>query len=100
MKTIGIDQSLWNTSYFEHKCMKNIKNIYQHRSKCGDQNKLNNILDADMLSSPWRVIDDSPNVSMTSAPVKKPIDSKSLCLFTNILDVKQKTEKRRILAAK
>ena len=37
---------------------------------------------------------------MTSTPVNKPRASKSLCLFTNILDVKQKTAKRRIGAAK
>ena len=28
---------------------------------------------------------------MTPTPVKKPSDRKSLCLFTNILDVKKKT---------
>ena len=37
---------------------------------------------------------------MTSTPVKKPSARKSLCLFTNILDVKPKTEKRRFVAAK
>ena len=37
---------------------------------------------------------------MTSTPVKKPSASKSLCLFTNILDVKPTTEKRRFVAAK
>ena len=36
----------------------------------------------------------------TSTPVKKPSARKSLCLFTNILDVKPKTEKRHIVAAK
>ena len=34
MKTIGIEQSLCTRSYFEHKCMKNIKKIYQHAGKC------------------------------------------------------------------
>ena len=37
---------------------------------------------------------------MKSTPVKKRSARKSLCLFTNILDVKQKTEKRCIEAAK
>ena len=46
------------------------------------------------------VIDNSPNVTMTSKTVKKLSDRKSLCLFTNILNVKQKTEKRFIVAAK
>ena len=36
MKTIGIDQSSFTKSTFEHKCMNNIKNIYQHAGKCDD----------------------------------------------------------------
>ena len=37
---------------------------------------------------------------MASTPVNKPSARKSQCLFTNILDVKQKISKRRIVAAK
>ena len=37
---------------------------------------------------------------MTSTPFKKSSARKSLCLFTNILDVKPKTAKRRFVAAK
>ena len=37
---------------------------------------------------------------MTSTPVKKPSARKSLCLFTNILDVQPKTAKGRFVAAK
>ena len=37
---------------------------------------------------------------MTSEPVKKPSATKSLCLFTNILDVQPKTAKRRFVVAK
>ena len=40
------------------------------------------------------------NVGMTSTPVKIPSTRKSLCLFTNIFDVKKKTAKRYIGAAK
>ena len=53
-----------------------------------------------MLSTPEGVTDKIPNVPMISTPVKKPSASKSLCFFTNILDVKQKTAKRHIVAAK
>ena len=53
-----------------------------------------------MVSTPEGVTYDCPNVPMTSTPVKKPSDRKSLCLFTNILNVKKKTAKRRIGAAK
>ena len=37
---------------------------------------------------------------MTSTPVNKPSARKSLCLFANILDVKNKTATRRVGAAK
>ena len=53
-----------------------------------------------MVSTPEVVTDNSPNVTMTSTPVKKTRASKSLCLFTNILDVKPKTAKHRVGAAK
>ena len=33
---------------------------------------------------------------MTSTPVKEPSSRKSLCLFTNILDVKIKTANRQV----
>ena len=36
---------------------------------------------------------------MPSTPFKKPSARKSLCLFTNILDVQPKTSKRRFVAA-
>ena len=80
--------------------MNNIKRIYQHAGKCDDQQNLKGILDADMVSTSYVGIDDSTNVPMTSTPVKKPSARKSLCLFTNILDVKPKTSKRRIVAEK
>ena len=80
--------------------MNNINNIYQHSGKCDDQQKLNDILDAAMVLTPEGVTDYSPNVPMKSTPVKKPSARKSLCLFTNIFDVKKKTAKRRIGAAK
>ena len=52
MKTIGIDQSSFIRSSFEHRCMNNIKNIYQHAGKCDDQQNLKDIIDADILSNP------------------------------------------------
>ena len=100
MKTIGIDRSTFNMSTFEHRCMNNIKNIYQHADKCDDQQNLKDIIDAAILSTPEGVTDNSPNVHMTSTPVKKSSARKSLCLFTNILDVKPTTAKRRFVAAK
>ena len=37
MNTIGIDQSSFTRSSFEHICIKNTKKIYQHAGKCDDQ---------------------------------------------------------------
>ena len=96
MKTIGIDQSSFARSSFEHRCMNNIKKIYQHAGKCDDQHNLKDIIDAAILSTPEGFTDNSPNVHMTSIPVKKPSARKSLSLFTNILAVKPTTAKRRL----
>ena len=41
-----------------------------------------------------------PRSPMTPTPVKKPSSRKSLCIFTNILDVKNKTATRRVGYAK
>ena len=100
METIGIDQSSLSRSSFEHRCMNNIKKIYQHARKCDDQQNLKDIIDAAILFTPEGVTDNSPNVNMTSTPAKKPSARKSLCLFTNILAVKPTTSKRRFVAAK
>ena len=91
MKTIGIDQSSFTRSSFEHRCMNNTKKVYQHAGKCDDQQNLKDIIDAALLSTSEGVSDDSTNVPMTSTTVKKRSASKSLCLFTNKLDVKPKT---------
>ena len=68
------------------------KKIYQHAGKCDGQQNLKDILDATMVLTPEVFTDNSPNVPITSTPVKKPSARKYLCFFTNILDVKQKTE--------
>ena len=80
--------------------MNNIKKIYQHAGKCDDKQNLKYIIDAAILSNPEGVTDNILNVHMTSTPVKKPSDRKSLCLFKNILDAQPKTAKCRFVAAK
>ena len=52
MKTIGIDQSSFTRSTFEHRCMNNIKRIYQHAGKCDDQQNLKDITEAAIISTP------------------------------------------------
>ena len=100
MKTICIDQSLCISYYFEHKYMNNIKKIYQHASKCDDQQNLKDVLDASVVSNPEVVTDNIPNVPMTSTPVNKPSARKSMCLFTNIFNVKNRIANHCILDAK
>ena len=53
-----------------------------------------------MVSTPEEVTYNSLNVPMTSTPVKKTSAKKSLRLFINILNVKNKPEKRRVGATK
>ena len=100
MSTIGIDQTSFARSSFEHRCMNNIKKIYQHAGKCDYQQNLKDIIDAAILSTPDWVTDNSPNVHMASKPVLKTSARESLCLFTNILGLNPKTAKRRFVAAK
>ena len=69
MKAIGIDQSSFERSSFEHRYMNNIKKIYQHAGKCDDQQSFKDIIDAAILSTPEGVTDNSSNVHMTSKPV-------------------------------
>ena len=70
MKTIGIDKSLCTSSYSEHKCMNNIKKIYQHAGKCDDQQNFKDVLDDDMVSTPEGVTYNSPNVPIVNLTVR------------------------------
>ena len=53
-----------------------------------------------MVSTPEGFTDNSPIYTMTSTPVMKPSAQKSLCMFTNVLEVKNKTAYRRVGATK
>ena len=53
-----------------------------------------------MVYTPEGFTNDSPIYLITSTPDKKPRAQKSLCLVTNILDVKNKTATCRVGAAK
>ena len=53
-----------------------------------------------MVYNPEGFTNNSPIYPMTPTPVKKPTARKSLCIFTNILDVKNKTATRRVGTAK
>ena len=53
-----------------------------------------------MVSTPEGLPDNSISSPMTPTPVKKPSARKSLCLFTKILYVRNKTAVRQVGAAK
>ena len=99
VQTIGIDQSLSNNAIYEHKCLENIKKLYEQAGKCDNQQKFKDIIEAAMVYTPEVFTYNSPISPMTLTPVKEPRAQKSLCLFTNILDVK-KTAYRRVGSSK
>ena len=76
--------------------MNNIKNRYQHAGKCDDQQNLKDIIDAAILSTPEEITYVSPSLRKIPTTVKKTSARKSICLFTNILDVEKKTSKHRV----
>ena len=53
-----------------------------------------------MVSTPEVFTNDSPISPLTSTPVKKLSARKSMCIFTNILDVKKKTDTCWVVYAK
>ena len=89
VQTIGIDQSLSNNTIHEQKCLETIKRIYRQAGKCDDHKQFKDILEAAVVSTTEVFTNECPISPMTSTPVKKPCAQKSLCLFTNILDVKK-----------
>ena len=53
-----------------------------------------------MVSTPEEVTEVSTSLRITQTKVKKPSAWKSLCLFTNIFDVKKRTAIHRVESAK
>ena len=96
MKTIDIHQSLSNRPSVEHKYLNNIKKIYNNACKCDEQQNIKDVLDADMVCTPYEVTDISISLHITQTTIKKPSARKSLCLFTIIFDVKKRTDIRRV----
>ena len=76
------------------------KNICQYAGNCDDQQNFKDILEAAMVSTPQEIFYDSPILYTTQTTVKKPSAGKSLCLFTNIFDVKKITTIRLVGASK
>ena len=88
VRTIGIDQELSNSALFEHRSLQNIRKLCKNSGKFGDQLQLKDIIEAAMVSTTEAFNDNSPISPMTPTTVNKSSARKSLCIFTNILDVK------------
>ena len=89
VQTIGIDQSLINNDIYQQKCLENIKKLYKQSGKCDDQKQVKDILESAMVSTTKVFTNNSPISPMKPTQTKKPRAQKSLCLLTNILDVKK-----------
>ena len=89
-----------NGVIFEERCLQKINKLYKQAGKCDDQQQVKDILEADMVSTTEGFNDNSPRSTTTPTPVKKPSDRKSLCIFTDILDVFYTNAIRRVRAAK
>ena len=100
MVTILIDQSLSNCSMYKHRCMENINKLYTYAAKFDDQIQCKSIIEAPMVSTPDRFTDNSPMSPGTPMIVKKCSASKSLFLFIEVLNVKNKTSVHQLGAAK
>ena len=68
-----------------------LSKIYKQAGKCDNQKKFKDIIEASTVSTPELFINENSISPMTSTPVKKLSARKSLCLFTNMLDMKKKT---------
>ena len=90
VQNIGIDPYLSKNAIYEHKCIDNIKKLYKQSCKCDKQQQFKDILKSAMVSTSEGFTNNSPISPRTSSPVKKPSAQKSLCQFTNILDVGKK----------
>ena len=99
VQTLVIDQYLSNNALYEHQCLENIKKLYKQAGRCDSQQQFKHIIEDAMVFTTEVFTDGSPIYHMTSTPVNKPHARKSLCLFTNILDVK-KTSTHWVGAAK
>ena len=85
---------------YEHIFLENTKKLYKYTGKCDDQHQYKAILESEIFSNPEEFTDKSPVSLDQSEPVKNTSASKSLYLFSSVLDIKQKTYVCRLGATK
>ena len=69
--TIGVYLSLSNSVFYEHRCLENIKKLYEYDGKCEDQQQYRDIIEAAMVSTPEGFTDYSPISPSQYMTVKK-----------------------------
>ena len=74
---------------YEHRCLGKTKKLYTYSGKYDDKLQLKAIIEASMVSTPEIFTDNSPMSPGPPMIVKIFSARKSLCLFTEVLDVKK-----------
>ena len=95
MVTIGINQYLRNCEMYKHRCK-----LYTSAGKCDDQIHFKAFIEESMVSTSDIFTD---NIPMSHGPPmisRNNSARKSLCIFTEVLDVKSKTAVRGVGCAK
>ena len=97
MVTIGIYKSLSNCEMYEHICLENINKLYTSANKYDSQLQFKAILEVSMVSNTEIFTDNSPMSLGPPMVVKNCSERKSPRLFTEAVDVKEKTAVRRVV---
>ena len=82
MVTIGIDQSLSNSAFYEHRFLENINKLYKSYGKFDNQQQYKDIIEAEMISTTEIFTDNIPISPGPSVTVKNPITRQLLHIFT------------------
>ena len=100
MVTIGIGLLLSNSAMYEHICLENINKLYTSAVNYDNQQQYKDTIEAAMFSTPEIFTDNIPMSPGPSVNVRKSSAIKSIRLFTEFLDVKNKTAVQRVGADK
>ena len=100
MVIILICQLSNDSAMYEHSCLKNINKLCTSAVKCDNQHKYKAIIELVMFSPPEISTKNSTISPGPSVTVINNIARKILSLFTEVLDVKNKTDVRRVDADK
>ena len=85
---------------YEHRCLENIKKLYNYFGKFDDKQCYKSIIESYMVYTPEGFTDNITISLGTYVPTKKPSARKSLRKILEALDLKQNTSVRRLGAEK